>query len=270
MQRYPDPFIKRPPRYLPPVRRTRSGRLSPVPTLPKRANNHIKQLSSASNTTSNDGDTKCKTKAKKAEKKLPSGISTEKKTVGTGSESGKSASLIDSSIDSAPLLPPAESIASPLPAPPPPPPPPPPPAPPLLPPPLPSSQQEPKLVSRANNVESSSPKNGEKSKTEENTYNAKQKGTSDTIELNQIILARQNLRKQTGKTQAEKSPTDINDDMMALIRSGVKLKKVDRDKYQKEKGLSDIAASMLRNTLDKMNKHMRESSDEDSSDGEFI
>ena len=100
----------------------------------------------------------------------------------------------------------------------------------------------------------------------------KQKGGSDNVDLNQIISARQNLRKRTEMPQTEKSGKDSSEDMMSIIRSGVKLRKVERKEFQKNNELSDMGASLLRNTLAKMNKHMADSSDEeeDIGDDEFM
>jgi len=100
----------------------------------------------------------------------------------------------------------------------------------------------------------------------------KRKGDNDTVDLNQVISARQNLRKRTEIPQIGRSGKDASEDMMSIIRSGVKLKKVERKEFQKSNQLSDMGASLLRNTLAKMKKHMAESSDEeeDYGDDEFM
>ena len=248
LQKYPDPVIKRPPRYLPPVRRTRSGRSSPAPNQQNKLRQGAKQLVVPPCTAPKNEGSRTKTKTPITEEKPQTETLIKHQTDG-----GKNVDTLAS--------------AQPPPAPPLPqlPPPPPPPPPPLAPP------QVPKQAPKPLKVESQTVprKHG---KVESSANAAKQKGGSDTLDLNQIIQARQNLRKRDEDSPTEKSSSNVNDDLMSLIRSGVKLKKVEKRECQKEQGLSDIAASMLRNTLAKMNKHMSDSSDEDvgNDDEEFI
>ena len=89
--------------------------------------------------------------------------------------------------------------------------------------------------------------------------------------MSKIISARQHLRKTTSDSKSSAATSsDLSNDLMSFIRGGVKLKKVNQTKIKKDKGLSDIAASMLRTTLAKMNKHMTDSSDEEEDADEFV
>ena len=139
------------------------------------------------------------------------------------------------------------------------------PPPPPLAPPLPPPTPNQKVISalEAGKMTGKTPKKAPKISAKDNSSS---RGRSDTFDLNDIIAARQRLRKKTQDEETEKPTSDSNSDMMAMIRSGVKLRKVDQNAIDKEKGLSDIAASMLRNTLAKMNKHMADSSDEEDND----
>eukprot|EP00794_Sanderia_malayensis_P009718 gene9718-10709_t len=247
-KKYPDPVIKRPPRYLPPVRRTRSGSSSSqrgecadATTKGQKDNKTKSRPGSASQRTSNEGDT------------------------GQGTDSAGNGVQALQNSQSTQLLP----------TPPPPPPPPPPPslsAPP--PPPFPAAPSASKTapLSGPNAVNTKSTRKFVK----QSAPNRKQATESRMLDLNTIISARQNLRKGSDADSAKARPTDasnssktgsLNSDMLSFIRSGVKLKKVDKTVHdKKETGLSDIAASMLRNTLAKMNKHIADSSDDENDD----
>ena len=228
------------------MRRTRSGRSSPAP------GQHHKFINATT-----QSRTLCDLPSKHKESKRNAKPSASEKSEIVSSIGGSS-SGITSNVSSPPTLPPAAPplppIAPPLP-----------PIPPPLPPPPPPPQQ-PAAVSKQNKGKVISPPNSVKQPTSErgvvDNVN-KRKAAVDTVDLNQIILARRNLRKTTEQQQNQKPSEDKNDDMMSLIRSGVKLKKVEVKGCQRENGLSDIGASMLRNTLAKMNKHMKESSDEE-------
>jgi len=228
-KKYPEPVIKRPPRYLPPVRRTRSGRSSPAP---------------------NKQEENCKIKL----------MGMDKSQTGNSSKNGSDSNAppVPSLIPVPPPLPPSVTSK------PPPPPPPPPPQPPKPPQPM----QEQQKVAKPNAI------NFKKhtASAKEAGLPPKRKGDNDTVDLNQVISARQNLRKRTEIPQIGRSGKDASEDMMSIIRSGVKLKKVERKEFQKSNQLSDMGASLLRNTLAKMKKHMAESSDEeeDYGDDEFM
>ena len=238
LQRYPDPIIKRPPRYLPPVRRTRSGRSSPAQNIESRWNKATDQSQKVVDINSKTHEAKLNAKLRAA------------KISQTTSD--------NNSIDSMACissLPPAPPTAPPLP-----------PVPPPLPPPLPPPMQMPKTTAKTKDAKAILPAaSSMRSASEKSTGSnfIKQKGTSDTVDLKQIIFARQNLRTRIEQAPTESPPKDMNDDIMSLIRSGVKLKKVERKDCQKKAGLSDIAASTLKNVLARMNKHMTQSSDEE-------
>ena len=222
--------MKRPPRYLPPVRRTRSGRASPAQASTE------KQKVVASNVL-----------AKYEAAKLANKKGTAKDEGKEKVNSGHQADETDSS-----------STVQFIPPPPPPPVPPPPMlAPPPPPPPIPSLNK-----AQATSVEKKVTKKITKSEVK-NSDGRQPSKKSENVDLSQIILARQNLRKNVENVSEDAKSKNINEDIMSMIRTGVKLKKVDKIELAKEKGLSDIAASMLRNTLAKMNKHMADSSDEE-------
>ncbi|XP_065059518.1 junction-mediating and -regulatory protein-like [Rhopilema esculentum] len=241
-QRYPEPIVKRPPRYLPPVRRTRSGRASPAQASTE------KQKVVAS-----------KVLAKYEAAKLANKKDTVKKEGKEKVNSGDQADETDSSsaVQFIPPPPPPPVPPPPILAPPPPPPPPPLPTPPPTPPPTPSLSK-----AQVTSVEKKVTKKITKSEVK-NSDGRQSSKKSENLDLSQIILARQNLRKNVENVSEDTKSKNINEDIMSMIRTGVKLKKVDKKELAKENGLSDIAASMLRNTLAKMNKHMADSSDEE-------
>eukprot|EP00112_Aurelia_sp_Birch-Aquarium-sp1_P022619 Seg643.8 transcript_id=Seg643.8/GoldUCD/mRNA.D3Y31 product="Junction-mediating and -regulatory protein" protein_id=Seg643.8/GoldUCD/D3Y31 len=247
-KKYPEPVVKRPPRYLPPVRRTRSGRSSPSP-------------GQQSGTQKSSVSLKVLTKYEEAKRKNANsvkGVNKEKNMTGAASEKTNGTRTAENSSQASPpsVPPPPPGCLLPVPPPLAPIPPPPPLAPPL---PLPTQNQKSIPALEVGKIINKTPRRAPKSSAKDN---GSSKGRSDTFDLNDIISARRKLRKKTEDGEAEKVSSDT-DDMMAMIRTGVKLRKVDQNMVEKENGLSDIAASMLRNTLAKMNKHMADSSDEE-------
>lgn len=186
------------------------------------------------------------------------GVNKEKNMTGAASEKTNGTRTAENSSQASPpsVPPPPPGCLLPVPPPLAPIPPPPPLAPPL---PLPTQNQKSIPALEVGKIINKTPRRAPKSSAKDN---GSSKGRSDTFDLNDIISARRKLRKKTEDEEAEKVSSDT-DDMMAMIRTGVKLRKVDQNMVEKENGLSDIAASMLRNTLAKMNKHMADSSDEE-------